>query len=329
MNLSHRARLETTLSGEKPDRIPIALWHHFPVDDQNPASLANATIAFQNRFDFDFVKVMPTSSFCIKDWGAIDAWHGNIEGTRTYTKHAIQRPEDWFKLKFLDPYRGYLGEQLNCLELLHEAFADQTPFIQTIFNPLSQVKNLIGDDQLCTHLRLYPDALHRGLETITETTIRFIEAAKKFGIAGTFFAIQHASFQMLSANEYQTYGKRYDLEILETVKDLWLNMVHIHGNDIMFDLISDYPVQIINWHDQETKPSLSEGLKLFHGTVCGGLGRINPLVLGTPKDIKEQAKQALKQTKGKRLILSTGCVLPLNTPYGNILAARHAVEELA
>ncbi len=329
MAISHRTRLENTLSGEKPDRIPVALWHHFPVDDQNPTSLANATIAFQNRFDFDFVKVMPTSSFCLKDWGIKDKWQGNIEGTRTYTKRAIQEPEDWLKLKVLDPLRGHLGDQLKCLEILQDAFTEQIPFIQTIFNPLSQVKNLLGDEQLCTHLRVYPDALHRGLETITETTIRFIETAKTFGIAGTFFAIQHASFQILSTKEYEAFGKRYDLEILESVKDLWLNMVHIHGSDIMFDLISDYPVQIINWHDQETKPSLSEGLNKFQGTVCGGLGRIDPLVLGNMKDIKEQAKLAYKQTKGKRLILSTGCVVPLNTPYGNILAARQSVEDLA
>jgi len=38
-------------------------------------------------------------------------------------------------------------------------------------------------------------------------------------------------------------------------------------------------------------------------------------------------KAAIEETQGKRLILGTGCVLPLTAPYGNIMAARRAVED--
>lgn len=326
MTLSHRERLENTLSQEKTDRIPIALWHHFPVDDQDPIALANATIAFQASFDFDLVKVMPTSSFCIKDWGVDDKWEGDVEGTRRYTKRAINHVSDWAKLIVLDPYKGFLDNQLKCLARLKEAFSDHTPYIQTIFNPLSQAKNLIGEKLLLSHLRQYPEALHTGLEIITETTIKFIEAAKQFGIDGIFLALQHASYHLLSEREYQEFGKPYDLKILKAVDDLWLNMAHIHGTEIMFDLVSDYPVQILNWHDRETAPDLKTALDRFPGVVCGGIGRIDTLVLGTPAAVTKQAHQAIEQTNGTRLILSTGCVLPLNTPYGNILAARQSVE---
>jgi hypothetical protein len=34
--LNHRARLEACLTGQIPDRAPVALWRHFPVDDQTP-----------------------------------------------------------------------------------------------------------------------------------------------------------------------------------------------------------------------------------------------------------------------------------------------------
>ena len=40
MTYTHRTRLETCLSGVQPDRTPVALWRHFPVDDQTPAGLA-------------------------------------------------------------------------------------------------------------------------------------------------------------------------------------------------------------------------------------------------------------------------------------------------
>ena len=327
MPITHRERLETILSGEKPDRPAVALWHHFPVDDQNPITLAKATESFQKQFDFDLLKVMPASSFCLKDWGAEDEWRGNPEGTRDYTKRVITHPDDWETLPTLDPEKGHLGQQLQCLALLNETFSDHTPVLQTIFNPLSQAKNLVGPKKLLEHIRLYPDAVHSGLKTIHETTLQFIASAKKFNISGIFFAIQHASFVEMTEEEYQVFGVNYDLPLIDAAQDLWANMVHIHGNAIMFDLISNYPVQILNWHDRETSPSLEYGLKRFPGTVCGGIGRIDNFVLGNPKTIRDEALKALEETEGKRLILGTGCVLPLTTPYGNIKSARTFVED--
>jgi len=328
MSLSHRQRLEKTLSGEKPDRTPIAFWHHFPVDDQNPEMLARATVAFQKQFDFDLVKIMPPSSFCLKDWGVEDEWRGNPEGTREYTLRAIQKPEDWERLPILDPNSGYLGKQLACLKGIQNEISQNAPYIQTIFNPLSQAKNLVGPENLKLHLRRTPAALHQGLKTIQETTLRFIDAAKRFGISGIFFAIQHATYDTLTEEEYAAFGRAYDLPILQSVDDLWLNMAHLHGNNIMFDLVADYPLQVLNWHDRETPPSLSEGLAKTPGTVCGGIARIETLLLGTPQVVQAEAKQAIEETNGQRLILGTGCVLPLTTPYGNIMAARQAVEEI-
>ncbi|MDY6873426.1 MAG: uroporphyrinogen decarboxylase family protein [Chloroflexota bacterium] len=329
MAQSHRHRLEITLSGEKPDRMPIALWRHFPMDDQDPDRQAKATLAYQNQFDLDLVKVSPSSSFCLREWGVKDIWEGKPEGSRTFTHRAIHKPEDWLKLKPQDPHKGTLGGQLKCLANLQEALDPNTPFIQTIFNPLSQVKNLVGREQTLIHMRKYPEALHAGLKTIMKTTLRFIEEAKKLGIAGLFYAIQHASYQLLTEEEYIEFGRAYDLPLLEAVDDLWLNMIHLHGSSVMFDLLSDYPVQVMNWHDRETPPTLAEGLKSFPGAVCGGISRIESMELGTPEMIRKEAEDAYRQTDGKRLILGTGCVIPVTTPFGNIIAAREAAEALS
>ena len=62
--MDKRERLQATLSGEPVDRPAVALWRHFPVDDQRPEDLAAATLEFQGLYDFDFVKVSPSSSFC-------------------------------------------------------------------------------------------------------------------------------------------------------------------------------------------------------------------------------------------------------------------------
>jgi uroporphyrinogen decarboxylase len=72
------------------------------------------------------------------------------------------------------------------LRILNKEFSNQVPFVQTIFSPLSQAKNLIGGNNLLVHLRQFPDALIEGLEIITESTIKFIDSIKRTGLAGIF-----------------------------------------------------------------------------------------------------------------------------------------------
>ncbi len=326
MAMTKRERLEASIQGQAPDRLAVALWRHFPIDDQNPNDLAASTIAFQRQYDFDFVKVTPASSFCIKDWGAEDVWQGESEGTRAYTRRPVRTPEDWRAMPILDPRAGKLGDQLRCLELVGKELGNDTPFIQTVFNPLSQAKNLAGGEQLLIHMRRHPQALKAGLETITQTTIRFIKEAKKTGIAGVFLAIQHASYALMTEVEYTEFGKLYDLRLTEAAKSLWLNVLHLHGNEVMFDLLTDYPVQVWNWHDRETPPTLRDALPKIKGAVCGGLERDATMLLSTPTTVKERIADAIKQTGGHRYIIGTGCVTRVTTPLANLRAARAAAE---
>lgn len=324
--MNHRQRLETCLGGGILDQTPIALWRHFPVEDQSPDGLARAVVDFQRLYDFDLVKVTPASSFCLKDWGVDDEWQGNPEGTREYVHRVINSPDDWLKLKVLDPYQGALGKQLACLKMICQELGPDVPVIQTIFNPLSQAKNLAGGERLVVHLRQYPFVVDAGLKIISETIRRFIEAVNKTGIAGIFYAIQHANYHLLTEAEYLHFGKINDLEILELVRGNWLNMLHLHGDNVMFKLFTDYPVQVINWHDRETYPSLAEGKDLFHALVCGGLQRERTMELGSPEHVYSEACDAILATENKRFILGTGCVLQITTPSANIRAAIQAAR---
>jgi uroporphyrinogen decarboxylase len=317
--MDKRRLLEATLAGQPTDRTPIAFWRHFPGDDQTPDDLAAATIAFQQRWDFDFVKVTPASSFEIKDWGADDAWLGNIEGTRQYTRHPIERAADWQALKPLDARAGALGEQLQCLSKIIQGLP-VTPVIQTIFSPLAQAKNLAGD-RLLIDLRQHPADFKQGLEMITQTTIEYVQAVAAAGASGIFYAVQHATADLLSEEEYRIFGREYDLRILNALKGLWLNVVHIHGDHIYFDQVADYPVQIWNWHDRETAPILKDGLSKIKGAACGGLSRDMVMLRGRPEAVRHEIEDAIAQSGGRRYIVGTGCVMMQPTPEANIRMA--------
>ncbi|NJN80348.1 MAG: hypothetical protein HC797_07700 [Anaerolineales bacterium] len=262
----------------------------------------------------------------VKDWGVEDEWQNNPEGSRAYTKHVIKTPQDWETLKSLDPLTSpHLSGQLACLRLIKQNLPPETPLIQTVFNPLSQAKNLAGNGLLLEHIHKYPEAVTKGLETITKTTIKFIEAVNDIGIDGIFYAIQHAQANQIDLDEYKTIALSFDQEALKSVENLWCNMLHLHGKDVYFSLLRLINFQIVNWHDQESYPPLTEAQSLFKGVVCGGI-RQDTLQNGNQDEVKKEAKKAIEETKGRRYILSTGCVVPYVTSHENILAARKSAE---
>src|SRR5258706_3170438 len=321
---THRNCMEDCLSGKILDRAPVALWRHFPVDDQSQETLAAATLHWQKAYDWDLVKVTPASSFCLKDWGVEDAWTGDGEGTRGYTRRVIFNTEDWTRLTVLDPDAPHLAAQLKCLSLIRNELPRATPLVQTIFSPLAQVKTLVGGEYLSIHRRQDPQAVKQGLEVIAESTRRFVKAAiQKTGIDGIFYAVQHAQSELLNQAEFFEFGRSFDLPVLASAKPLWLNLLHLHGNNVYFDAVAEYPVQVINWHDRDTAPSLADALTRFQGVLCGGLSR-ETMVYGNAAAVQAEAANAFEQTDARRLLLGTGCVTPIIAPHGNLLAAREA-----
>lgn len=321
---SKRKRLEATIAGEKPDRPPVALWRHWPGDDQDAVALASAHLKWQQDYDWDLIKVSPSSSYCVEDWGVKDRWVGALEGTREYTDYVVSQPSDWEELEPLDPKRGMLATQIAALSMIGDEVGKAVPFIATIFSPLAQAKNMAGGERMLAQMRSHPDSFHQGLETITESTLRYIEAAKETGISGIFYALQHSRYPLMSPNEYRTFGRPHDQRILDAVDDLWLNMTHIHGTDVMFDLVADYPTQLVNWHDRESGVSLSQGLEQIEGAASGGVSRWT-LHQESPKAALSEAQDALAQTDGRRFLLGTGCVIMTTTPTRNIRALRQVV----
>ena len=325
MTMSKRERLEATFAKEPVDRPPVALWRHWPIDDLSGPELARATLTFQQSYDFDFIKVTPNSNYCVDGYGAPTRWLGNGEGTYVWGERAIQTPEDWTKLRPLDPEKGLLGEVLEANRLIGQAVGDDVPFIITIFNPLAQAKNLAGE-RLFSDLRQYPDAVGAGLSVLTESILRFIDAVKETGAAGIFLALQHASYDLLTAAEYEQFGKRFDSQILEATDDMWFRLIHLHGANVMFDVVADYPAQIVNWHDQETPPTLAAAQSRTHMALCGGLRQWDTMVRGTPEQVRAEAQAAIAATEGRGFLLGTGCVTPIIAPTANIVAARQAVD---
>ena len=97
--MTKRERLSATINGQQVDRVAVALWRHFPGDDQRPSDLAQSQLVWQHEYDWDFIKVSPSSSFHVLDWGVQDEWQGGNEGRAS-------TPNAWSSSPKTGPHSG-------------------------------------------------------------------------------------------------------------------------------------------------------------------------------------------------------------------------------
>ncbi len=322
--MTKRERLRAALRGEAVDRPPVALWRHFPREDTRAETLAAAHVRFYQACDWDFLKVTPASGYYGDDWGLHAGYRPNREGTRHYTDRPVKKAADWAGLRSLDVTAGVYGRELHTLHLIREALPEEV-ILATVFSPLSIARTLCGDQALLRYLREQPEVLHQGLATITEVTQRFAAETLDAGADGIFFATQCATTDYLTEEDYEEFGRPYDLQVLDAAARAELRLLHLHGVHVMFDLVTDYPVDALNWHDRQTPPTLAEARQRYSGCLAGGLDQ-ETLSRGTPEAVAAQVHDAIAQTGGRGLIIAAGCVTFVDSPEANLRAARAAVS---
>ena len=324
--MTHWERVRAAIKGESVDHAPVSLWKHWPVDDETPAGLAGVTLSWQNEYDFDLVKFMPTGTYGIEDWGAETIYEPNYRGIRTITRFGVTDVTQWPRLEALNVTKGYLGNQIEALRLAAEQLQNSAPILQTVFSPLTTARKLTGD-RVFTDLRRHPDLLKEGLQIIADATVKFVLESFRSGAHGIFFASQCDTYQLLSEMEYREFGEYFDRIVLNAAQEAEFNMVHAHGQDIMFGLMSRYPANLFNWHDRLTWPTLKEAKDRFSGLLVGGVSEWQTLLHGPTEAIRAEVKEAIAQMNGRRLMVGPGCVVPGHVPAVHIRAVVEAVRQ--
>ena len=324
--MTKRERIQAALAGKPVNRVPVGFWRHWPGDDQNPDSLAAVALAYQRKYDLDFIKLPVSSTYCVEDYGITHAYRGNIMGDRDYLSRTIHSPGDWAGVAPLDVRRGTYGWHLESLRKIIKEKDPATPIIVTMFHPAAMAAYLAGDELFLAHLREYPEKVMQALHALAETSARFARACVEAGADGIFLSARFASYELFSRDEYDQFGRPSDLMVLEAACGGWFNVLHLHGQHPMFKEIAGYPVQAVNWHDRTSGIDLKMAASLFPGAVMGGVEQMQLLQDGSPQAVRDQAKEAIHAMNSRRLILTTGCTYPLSVPEANLMAVRRAVE---
>ena len=321
-------RVAAALARRRLDRPPVAFWRHVPDVDHTARGLAEAMLAFHRRWDLDLIKVMSSGVYCVEDWGCEVAYTGAVNGAKQCLRHAVRSLTDWARIKPLDTGAGALGRELEAVRLIVRGRDDDASVLHTLFSPLTIARKLAGD-RVVADLREQPDAVTPALDAITDTVARYAQASLAAGADGLFFATQAATPESFTRDEHDRYDLPRVRRILESLGGRSrLTMLHVHGDDPYLDAFGALPVHALNWHDRTTAVSLGAAARRFATALAGGLDQHQTLRKDTREAAAAETRDAIRQTGGVGLIVTPGCVLPLDVPDATLAAVVETVKTL-
>ncbi|WP_425290690.1 uroporphyrinogen decarboxylase family protein [Spirosoma linguale] len=292
--------------------MSISFWKHYPQLDQDGRMLAQATIAYQQRFQFDFVKLTPAGTWLAVCYGAVDACQGDHLGRRTIIKPCVNNWQDWQQLPlFGHPYfPQMLTQQLIASRMVSQAM-EEVDVCATVFSPLSQAIQIAGLDTFIKQLEKYPEEVEKGLTRITRNTNFVLDELAESGIKRLFYVMQHTQEHVFPATQYHQIAARHDLACLGYSASIFKDtLVHLHGENVYWGLSSSIRGVRIHYGIHPTNPAPVGLAQQAQLPVVAGI----PVSELTRITSKQQAQQLLELhfTDTAEPLLTGNCVLPLN-----------------
>jgi len=345
-------RVMTAMRRDVPDRVPWALWGHFPAlpflkyyswekANRDGEELARGHLALLRALDYkmDLLKVTPFYRFMAYHWGSTFRFTNNDEVVET-VEVVVKEPEDWGKLWVLDPHKE-LREHLRTVAVLQRELGRRMPFIYTVPSPLVQALHGVATPRrVYADMKAHADALKEGLDVIAQTCIEFGRACVDAGADGVFFGIGGGGdlWSKMRREQLDEYAVAYDTRVLHALQDAPIRLLHIcsteeenpqrNGGLMEAGWFKQYPVDAINWWDANFT-GCSKAKEIYGDRFCivAGIDQKATLRCGSPQQVDGQVKAAIAAAaEGGGFIVGPGCTLSQDTPLANMNAVARAVE---
>ena len=335
--LGKRDRLARTVAGKTVDRLPVSLWRHFLIEERSRDGLVAAMRQWQKTYDWDFLKINPRYSYHTEDWGNQYTCPAG-EHVQPELVHPCVGSADAFRhLDRLDAtgkdgrLAPVLADHLGAVADLRKALGDRVPLVMTVFTPMSIAAELAGGPQdLAGLIAEDPTMVHVGLRTITDTFAAFAAQCIEAGADGIFLATTHvATLANFTLDEYQEFGRPYDLEVLKAAAGAPLNLLHVCKTRAMVRELADYPAAMLNWDSTDpTNPPLAQMVPTARGKAL--VGGVDRALLPDPArrgEMLQQVRAARESMGGRPFVLGSTCTIGTTSPPDMVAALRAAAEE--
>ncbi|MCH8995098.1 MAG: hypothetical protein IH959_09070 [Chloroflexi bacterium] len=331
-DMNKRERVLAAIRGDEVDRPPVSFWGHDFLREWSAEELAAAMLESVRTFDYDYLKVNPRATYYAEAWGCRYRSANDPARGPEVESWVLHQTADLEAVRSVDGASGPFGEQLEALRLIADGLQGEVPFVQTVFSPLSVLGRLANDRELVHGwMSEAPDALHAALAAVTETLSSYARSCLDAGADGIFFATtEWGTYDACTEEQYQAFGRAYDVPVLEAVAGAPMNVLHVCRPNNMLELLLDYPAAVVNWAVHAPgNPSLAQVQAKTEKAVMGGVDERHTLLDGPPDAVREQVREARRATGGRGFLLAAGCSVSPQTPAEHLRAAVEAARERA
>ena len=327
-------RVQAVLAGQMPDRVPVipqgfmfsakTAGYDIGAINRNPAKMAESHRISQEKYGYDGCVVDVDDATLAEACGAKVIFREQDVASVDEHHPVLEDLLEIDDLKMPDPLKdGRICEWLETVERLKAAIGDHVFIMgRADQGPFSLLCLLRGTQEFMVDLLTEDEEVIRhALEWTTEAHTRFALAQLKAGAHATSMGDAYASPNLVSPDMYRDFAFPYEQKVVENLRHTGMPYsVHICGDtNRIVPLMGQTGARIL---EVDWKVDMGAARKAVPEDVVlmGNLNPSDPLCLGTPDQVRQQAKDIIEATRGKGLILSSGCAMGANTKPENMEA---------
>ncbi|MBN1417438.1 MAG: uroporphyrinogen decarboxylase family protein [Planctomycetes bacterium] len=338
--MTGRERVLAALRGEPQDRravVPIVgqaaarlCGMTVRAHASDPARLAGAQLACARRFGYDGVYIAAdtwVNAEAVGLPGVFQPEDAPAEGHGGW----IRSEEDLARLSLPDPARA--GRWPSMVEAVRIAAREADGAVAVIGNfdqsPYSLACELRGLEAMMIDIVDAPEFARALLEFCARAVSRYAIALARAGADVLNTGDSPACPALIGVEAYEAFALPYEKSVFEEIRrevDVPITL-HVCG-DATAGLASMVESGADGIElDAAVDLTLARRILGDRATAIGNVGTIDPLLRGTPEDVRGAARACLEAFAGSdRFILSTGCAIPPATPPENIAALVEAAR---
>jgi uroporphyrinogen decarboxylase len=290
---------------QTPAYIPAAFFLHFDPTFHRGQAAVDKHLEFFNFTGMDLLKIQYEHGF----------------------PHIpeIRHPIDWVKMPFY-PLEWYEAP-LRVVEGIVKAAKKDAVVVLTLYSPFMCAGHTTSGEIITNHIHENPEAVKRGMETITDSLMGFVKECIRLGVDGFYTSTQGGEAGRLQDPAlFDACIRPYDLALMEEIsRQCAFNILHVCDYALPYhDLLPyvGYPGQVVSCGLDLAEGHITgkEAAEIFGRPFLGGMERKGAISRGTPEMVRAEAEAACASAS-ERFILGADCTVLAGTPWQNLRTA--------
>ncbi|MDA8337619.1 MAG: uroporphyrinogen decarboxylase family protein [Peptococcaceae bacterium] len=195
----------------------------------------------------------------------------------------------------------------------------EIPVVAPFRLPFMTATDIRGASDLYRDLLRRPEEVLFLMELLVEPVLRLARGLREAGADLLWTPVPSANQDVMSRKSYERFVHPYHKRVLHKLREEGITVIlHLCGNwGDRLDLVSREEAAV--WHLDK------EDLALVRNTypevaLMGKVQTVKTLLLSTPEDVLEEARNNILDVQGRGFLLSGDCGLPPGTPLENLRA---------